>query len=313
MNRLPFLAWTLLLALVPAIAKPPATATVSSQPPESPFPQQSIVQIPEISDAVVTLFGVGGKGTGTIVFPEGVVLTSEHVVRSARRGQVSVRLADGSSHPGRTIAVEPETDLALVQILANRRFATLPLNTSDDARVGQPVYALDRPFESLSALTSGTLRHIADDGQLFTDIVFSPGDSGGPLLDARGRVIGVNKAIVHFQDGSDRTWGLAVNIAIVRDFVARARANPDGPLAPTPPPFSGLGVTVEAGTTIVASIEPGSLADRWGLQPGDRLVAANNKLLESLEELNDFLRSRPPEAILTIERGDRFARLRIRL
>jgi len=267
-----------------------------------------IAQLVAPAESIVTLFALGGRGTGSIVDASGLVLTSEHVIRRARRGQVSVRLADGQSYPARVVAVDRAADLAAVQILAERRFAALPLAAGELA-IGQTAYALDRPFESATVTIRGTLQRLAPHGNLYTDLALSPSDSGGPLLDMRGQLIGVNKAV--FVVGSTgTTYGIATDIATIRDFLARAAA---GTAAPFDAPTPELGITVVPGTLEIAAVAPNSLAAGWGLQPGDRLAGLNQRPLSDLSELDRAIAAQPSELLLTVARGGYLAQLYIRL
>jgi len=253
-----------------------------------------------IGEAIATLQGVGGKGTGTIIEARGIILTSEHVIRFARRGQVSVRTADGETYFGVVRFVDRQRDLALVEILSDRRFATLPLGDARTLAVGQRVYTLEDPFAS-TALISGRIREIAPDGNLFTDLALSPGDSGSPLLNEAGEIIGVNRAVVRTQDNT--SYGLAVNVATVKTFLANL---PEAEVASDRP----LGIVLSPNSLTIQKIAPESLAARWGLQPGDILVGLNNRPLNSLAQL-EALRERTDEALLIIRRRNALTRLRI--
>lgn len=142
-----------------------------------------------------------------------MILTSEHIVRFALRGQVSVQTADGETHIGVVFAVQRDgaarpargdRDLALIKILTQKTFPSLPLAQPSNLSVGQSLRAIDNQFATSRNLMRGTLQQIADNGDLLTDLSLQPGDSGGPLLNAQGEIVGVNKAIIRFASEPER-------------------------------------------------------------------------------------------------------------
>src|SRR5262245_32242609 len=162
-----------------------------------------VVQVAEaLRPAVVNLRpsrGNRGAGSGILFSADGLLLTNHHVVGDARR--VRVRLTDGRELPGQVVGADPWTDLAVVRAEA----ADLPHATLGDSgrvRVGQLVVAIGSPFGFDSTVTAGvvsavgrTLRSITGhlvDNVIQTDAALNPGNSGGPLVDSRGHVIGIN-------------------------------------------------------------------------------------------------------------------------
>lgn len=269
----------------------------------------------EISDAVVTLEAVGGRGTGSIIKANGIVLTSEHIVTYAERGQVSVITQDGTHYPGQVIAIDRNRDLALIKIFSRETFSTLPLASADALERGQTVYALDDPFASLEDLTTGELTQVAEPNSIYTNLLLNPGDSGGPLLNSQGEIIGVNRAVIRFQSGKQpTTLGLATHVASVHKFLQQTEPIEEASWQDiTERKEVELGVTVAPDTLEIIRVKPGSLAERWGLRPGDQIVGYNYRNLESLEPLREFLATHPSEVILFLRRNDYLVRVRRRL
>jgi serine protease Do len=145
-------------------------------------------------------------GAGVIWHPDGLILTNAHVARD----DVSVILADGRSCPARLVARDPDRDLAALVVDA-RGLPAAEIGASSALRVGELVLAVGNPFGLVRALSAG-LVHAVDRRAIQADLRLAPGNSGGPLADARGRVVGLNTMIV---------GGLAIAVPseVARDFV----------------------------------------------------------------------------------------------
>jgi S1-C subfamily serine protease len=166
-----------------------------------------------------------GSGSGVIVTALGHIVTSFHVVRNS--SQLEVTLADGSKWPARLIGSSPGSDLAVIKIDAPRqRLRPLRLGSSKHVQVGQKVLAVGNPFGLGHTLTTGTISSMGRDVQISGDVVIrdviqtdaavNPGNSGGPLIDSDGEVIGINTAI-YSPTGSN----VGISFAIPADTVHR--------------------------------------------------------------------------------------------
>jgi serine protease Do len=302
---------SLSLAAVPAIlGNPPAIAAERYNREE----QVRIDVYQKASPAVVTLETARSSGSGSIIDATGLILTNEHVIRGASNGQVVAIAADGRRYPGRVIAVDRPNDLALVQLQTRERFPTIALADPNSIRVGQEVYAIGSPFGLSGTFTTGILSRIDENGDLQTDAALNQGNSGGPLLNSRGELIGVNKAILSPGGRGNIGIGFATSATAARPLLARAREAIASGATTVEPPESArprLGVEVAA-DLVIQSIERNSLAARLGLRPGDRIVAINRHRLRSVNELIAFMERQPDSLLLTIARDRRFATLEVR-
>jgi serine protease Do len=273
--------------------------------------QVSIRVYQKASPAVVTIRAGNGNGSGSIISPEGLVLTGEHVVRGFT--QVQVITQKGERYTGWVIATDRQRDLALVRLEGVKgRLPTLPLADRDGIQVGQRVFAIGSPFGLAGTYTTGILSRIAPNGDLQTDAAINPGNSGGPLLNSRGELIGVNRAILSPGPLAGNIGiGFATSVLQAREFIARNRNNPSPALAQRrePPRTQGirLGVALDPETLTIREVEPNSLAQWIGLRPGDRLLAVNGRPLEHPAELRAFLERQPRAMVLTVARQGQVA------
>ncbi|MEI6427755.1 MAG: trypsin-like peptidase domain-containing protein [Pseudanabaena sp. ELA607] len=176
------------------------------------------------SPAVVSIITNNSAGSGSIITEKGLILTNAHVVNSARR--VTVVLADKRRFTGQVIVSSRNPDLALVQLQnVTTPLPTLKLSQDNDIQVGQRAFAIGTPFGRFAGtLTTGIISRIDTDRNLLqTDAALNPGNSGGPLLNSRGEVVGVNTAIfTSSSSNSNIGIGFAINMATVRRFLTNA-------------------------------------------------------------------------------------------
>ena len=308
-DRLLLCATSLCLLSTPALSSVLVPTVVAQARSEE---QTSIDVYRKVSPAVVTLSTDRGSGSGSIVSPDGLVLTNNHVVRGVRGGRVSVSMSSGKRYTGQVIATDPTNDLALVRLNTSDRFPAVPLSSAENIQVGQRVFAIGSPFGLSGTLTTGILSRIGRNGDLQTDAALNPGNSGGPLLNSRGELIGVNKAILS-TGGGNSGIGFATSAIVARDFIQqnRNRSTASTTVERPSPSTPLLGVTLDARTLVILGIQPGSVAANLGLRRGDQLVAINGRRLREIQDLQAFLESRPSSAILTVGRNRRLADVRV--
>src|ERR1041385_1331780 len=227
--------------------------------------------------------GRKGGGSGFFFTPDGFILTNSHVVSGAQR--VDVVLADGSRYAASVAGDDPHTDLAVIRVSAPTQVAAR-LGDSDAIQPGQLAIAVGNPLGFQTTVTAGVVSALgrsmrAKSGRLIdnviqTDAALNPGNSGGPLVDSRGHVIGVNTAVIMGAQGI--CFAIGINTAV---FVA-ARLMRDGRVVR----FSDL--PLEHGV-LVAGVEENSPASRAGLAEGDLIVAFGGKAVASVDELHRLL------------------------
>jgi S1-C subfamily serine protease len=243
----------------------------------------------------------GGHGSGFIFTPDGLILTNSHVVRGSRSLQVS--LADGRSMPAALIGEDPDTDLAVIRVPASD-LPALKLGDSRSIRVGQLVVAIGSPLGFHATVTAGVVsargRSLRSrSGRLMDDIIqtdaaLNPGNSGGPLVNSRGEVIGVNTAVISGAQGL--CFAIAANTAqfvvgrLIRDGRIRRSyvgvAGQNTPLARQFVRFYGLPAS---SGILVASIEPESPASHSGLREGDVIIGFAGQPVEGIDQLHRLL------------------------
>ncbi len=260
-----------------------------------------------------------GAGSGVIVAPEGYILTNNHVVQGA--GRLEVRTADGTALPARLAGADPATDLAVLRADTGG----LPYASFGDSgalSVGQLAIAIGNPLGFDSTVSTGVLSALgralrSRDGRLIENIIqhtapLNPGNSGGPLVDSRGRVIGINTAIIPMAQGicfsipsNTAAWVLPQLVADGR--VRRGYLGIAGQSRPLEQPLVlALGLTANQAVEVV-SVNRASPAGRAGLRPGDLIVAINDTCVTCVDDLHRFLATWPiaEPATLTLVREQR--------
>src|SRR5713226_3541006 len=244
---------------------------------------------------------VGGSGSGFVIAPDGFILTNSHVVHEAN--QIAVSLPDGREYPAQLIGDDPDTDLAVIRIDAPH-LAHVRLADSENLRVGQVVIAIGNPLGFQASLTAGVISALgrsmhAQSGRLIdniiqTDAALNPGNSGGPLVNSAGEVIGVNTAMIRPAQGI--CFAIASNTAkfvagwlikegkIRRSYIGVAGQNV--PLHRRIVRFYNL--PRETGVLVV-SVEKDSPAQHAGLREGDVIVAFNDRPIGTIHDLHKML------------------------
>jgi S1-C subfamily serine protease len=244
---------------------------------------------------------ISGNGSGFVITPDGFILTNSHVVHGANR--IVVNLSDGRDYPAQLIGDDPETDLAVMRIDAPQ-LHHVRLADSETLRVGQLAIAIGNPLGFQASVTAGVISALgrsmySQSGRLIdniiqTDAALNPGNSGGPLVNSAGEVIGVNTAMIRPAQGI--CFAIASNTAtlvagwLIRDGRIRRSyigvAGQNVPLHRRVVRFYNL--PLETGVLVV-SVEKNSPAQRAGLREGDLIVAFNGQPIGSVHDLHKVL------------------------
>jgi len=265
-------------------------------------------------------------GSGFIISADGYVVTNNHVVENAT--EIGVILQDGTHYEATIKGRDPKTDLALLKVNTDASLPYVELGDSDSARVGEWVVAVGNPFGLGGTVTAGILsargRDINSgpyDDYLQVDAPINRGNSGGPLFNNRGQVIGVNSAI-YSPTGGSVGIGFAIPSNLVRDVVAELEANGKvarGWLGVRIQPLTdeiaeSLGLTDKRGA-LVAGVEPGSPAALGGVKPGDVIVSLNGEKLDDFKDLPKLVAGTKAgsESMLQVQRQGEIRDLEVKI
>jgi S1-C subfamily serine protease len=242
-----------------------------------------------------------GSGSGFVLTPDGYVLTNSHVVDRAERIEVTV--ADGTSYPAWIVGDDPDTDIAVVRIDAPD-LTPCTLGDSSRLEVGQLVIAIGSPFGFDFTVTAGVLSAIGRslrsrtgwmiDNIIQTDAALNPGNSGGPLINSHGEVIGVNTAIIMPAQGL--CFAIGVNTAeyvagklITEGRVRRSVIGVAGQVIPLQRRTVRTHNLGAESAVLVAAVEPGSPAARAGVRSGDIIIGFDDEPIAGIDDLQRLL------------------------
>jgi serine protease Do len=254
---------------------------------------------------------VRGVGSGFIISPDGVILTNAHVVKGAK--EVTVKLTDRREFRAKVIGSDPQTDVAVIKIKASS-LPTVKIGSVPDLQVGEWVLAIGSPFGLESTATAGIVsakgRSLPDDTTvpfIQTDVAVNPGNSGGPLFNDRGEVVGINSQIYSKTGGyQGLSFAIPIDVAykIKDEILAHGKAE-----------HARLGVTAQEvnqdladsfkldspSGALIASVEKGSAAERAGLQPGDVIRKLDGRDIVSSGDLSAVVSLASPGQRVTLD------------
>jgi S1-C subfamily serine protease len=284
---------------------------------------QAVIHAVEVAGPAVVRIEAGrGAGSGVLFTPDGLLLTNSHVVSSGRERRVT--LSDGRTLQADLVGQDADTDLAVLRVtLGTTPAAWATFADSRGIRVGQVAVAIGNPFGFQHTVTSGVVSALGrtlptSAGRLIDDVVqtdaaLNPGNSGGPLVDTRGRVIGINTAMIQAAQGL--CFAIASNTArfvasrLIRDgHIRRSYLGISGQTVPVPRGIARANGLAISSAVFVTAVASGSPAEKAGLRDGDVIVALDREPMAAVEDLHRQLDERRigvPTAIAILRGGAR--------
>lgn len=244
-------------------------------------------------------------GTGFIISKSGEIVTNNHVVDGA--DTVTVKLSDGTSLKAEVVGTDPASDLALIRVKAGHDLPALQWGDSDQLKVGQDVVAIGNPFGLGNTVTAGIVSALGRDIQsgpfddyIQTDAAINQGNSGGPLFNADGQVVGINSAIVSPTGGS-----VGIGFAVPSDIAQKVIADlaTDGKVARgwlgvqiqpvTDDIAAAVGIDAAKGA-LIADVSADTPAAKAGVRRGDIVTAVNGKAVDDPADLTRLIATAKP-------------------
>ncbi len=245
-----------------------------------------------------------GQGSGFIISPDGYILTNHHVVDGA--DELTVHLTDKRKFKAKVIGSDQKTDVAVIKIDA-KDLPTVKIGNSDKVKVGEWVAAIGAPFGLDNTVTAGIVsaksRNLPDDQFvpfIQTDVAVNPGNSGGPLFNMKGEVIGINSQIFSTSGGfMGLSFAIPIDLAIqIKDQLLKDGKVSRGRIgvlmqAMSPELAKSFGLKDEKGALVV-QIEDKGPADKAGMKEGDVIIEFNGKKIDEMVQLSQAVASTKP-------------------
>ena len=264
-------------------------------------PSVVFIQVTKKGAATSNARALAGSGSGFVFTPDGLIVTNSHVVSGAT--SITVTLEDGRSYTAGLIGDDPDTDLAVLRIDA-AKLPAVTLGESQQVRVGQLVVAIGNPFGFQCTVTAGVVSALgrslrATTGRLMDDVIqtdaaLNPGNSGGPLLNSRAEVIGVNTAIIGGAQGICFATAIdSAKVTIVELLrhgrVRRARLGISGENTPLSRRVVRHFALATSAALRVTALEPGGPAAAAGVETGDLVISLDQQPVSGFDDLHRLL------------------------
>lgn len=254
-----------------------------------------------------------GTGSGVLISPDGLILTNNHVIDGAK--EVMISLSDGRRFGARTLGRDPDTDLAVLRGETSETLPAAKLANSKSVRQGQIAIAIGNPLGFQSTVTAGIVSAVgrslrAQNGRLIGDVIqtdaaLNPGNSGGPLANSAGQVIGINTAVIVGAQGI--CFSVASNTALhvltqilAHGRVRRARIGIVAEQVPLPPRVAYRVNLKQASAVRIREMQPDSPAAQAGLQNGDLIVKLDGEFITGVDDLFRMLDERRIDRSVTV-------------
>lgn len=297
------------------------------------YSQAVIGVVEQVGDAVVSIgtknrrYGMQGMGSGAIITPDGFIVTNNHVIENAQ--QVKIILNDGREFDARVVGKDKDTDLAVLKVNENNLPYT-EFGNSDEIRVGQLVIAIGNPLGFQNTVSTGVVSALGRtltnrEGKVIeniiqTDVLLNPGNSGGPLVDSNGNVIGINTAII------GRAQGISLSIPsntaewVVSELISKGKVERIslGIMIQTIniPKRIQLKYKFEDSSLVqVMKVQRGSMAAKSGMHEGDLILKVNGGKIRDVNEIRKILSGNNINKSFEIEvlRKGKMVKLEVRL
>ena len=244
------------------------------------------------------------QGSGWVYDSDGHIVTNEHVVDGA--SSISVRFWNGKTYSARVVGTDKSTDLAVIKVDApSSQLHPLSVGDSSNMQVGDGVVAIGSPFGLEETVTSGIVsalhraiqapNRFTINDSIQTDAAINHGNSGGPLLNARGQVVGVN-AQIRSDSGGNEGVGFAIPSNTVRTIATQLISTGKAEHA-----YLGVSIDATASAARIAEVRPSTPAQRAGLKAGDVVTAVDGKSIASGDDLTRAIDSHKPGDTITLE------------
>jgi serine protease Do len=254
---------------------------------------------------------VHGLGSGFIIDPNGLIMTNAHVVKGA--SEVTVKLTDRREYRAKVLGADPKTDIAIIKIDA-KNLPAVTVGSSDRLKVGEWVLAIGSPFGFENTVTAGVVsakgRTLPSDSAvpfIQTDVAVNPGNSGGPLFNAKGEVVGINSQIYSQSGGYQGvSFSIPIDLAVkVKDQIVQHGKVEHAQLGVSVQEVNqqladSFGLDRPAGA-LVANVVKGSAADRAGLQTGDVIRSIDGQQIIASGDLSAAVSADQPGHRATLE------------
>ncbi len=252
-----------------------------------------------------------GQGSGFIIDPNGIILTNNHVVDGA--DEVTVHLTDKREFKAKVLGTDPKTDIAVIKI-EGKNLPVVKLGKSENVKVGEWVAAIGAPFGLDNTVTAGIVsaksRNLPDEQFvpfIQTDVAVNPGNSGGPLFNMKGEVIGINSQIFSTSGGfMGLSFAIPIDLAVqIKDELMKNGKVSRGRLGilmqQLTPELAKSFNLKDAKGVLIAQIEKDGPADKAGLRDGDVVIEYNGKPIADIRELSQAVASTKPGAKVKVK------------